>query len=334
MENALITPSPALSAILFNASQGAIALAWQRKEASQYDACDELEEYVAHLDSVASVQRWFNAFKIGLTPPMDLLGAQASCQLHSDEIWNHLVQLHPSWKHAAFEVWQCLAIALVRYASDVRCLERFDALRAQTLDQQWTWTYAAQRANRLASMQYLWDKDIRPLESWVINWFHSRTSDRIREPSVLAAKADWDNWMANTILPALPHVPQYAQLYHYAAKEKRLSINWARVPRLKSLMPYLPQLHLAAAWHNDPCWLSVCEPENNAWRDYVALYRLLHPESFYKFAPEMARSARKAPLQDVWNMAYALGWDWPTLLAQVERLGRKEGSLILPIDFV
>lgn len=332
--------SESLADALSNASAGAIALAWHRREESTYNTDDELEDYVGSLDSIAKIQRWFNASQLGLTSKLTLMESEVSCRLHSDDMWNHLVQLHPHWVHAEHLQWRGLAVGLVRYADDVRCLQRFDTLRANAdslelagSEAPWTWEDAAAHANRLASMQYLWDKGVRPLDSWIVNWYQSRTSDRIKNPAVLAKWTAWNDWMAGTVLPAACQFPEYTKLYRYVAKSTRLSMNWARVPRLERLLPHLPAIHLAAAWHNDPCWLSVRLRDNPAWCDYAALYRLLHPESFYHFAPDLTDAALEAPLQDVWNIAHALHWTWPQLLDEVGRTGQNEGSLELPVDF-
>lgn len=344
MEKALI-PKPfpifteAFADALSNASAGAIALAWDRREKAPYDARDEIDDHVGNVKSVAHLQRWFNACKLGLTPRLGLDHAGPACRNQPNDVWNHLVQLHPIWKTADTHSWNIFATDLVRYAGSSTCLERFEAMRetAGPDSNAWSWDESAHRANRQASMQYLWDKGIRPLSAWVVNWFHSRASDRIKDPSVVRRWHCWDEWMAETVLPAATDIPAYEtlykSLYRYRARSERLSLNWARAPRLEKLLPYLPHLHLAAAWHNDPCWLAVAQPENAAWQDYAYLYRLLNPTTFQKLAPEVVQYSLDAPNKDVWNIAHALHWTWPQMLEYATRSDKKEGSLELPVDF-
>lgn len=323
-----------LADTLSNAAAGAIALAWSRRESSVFT---EIEDYVASLDSPEKIQRWFNACKLGMAPRLLVHEVGRSCRLLSDPLWAHLVQLHPEWseditqdKHA---LWNLLACDLALYATDLRSFERFEALLARVKSSTWSWDTAAARARKMIPMQYLWDKGWRPLDAWVINWFHLRSSDHPKSSAVLAQLREWDDWVATTVLPAMRQFPDYNLLYRYVTKEQRLSLNASRAPRLEKLRQYLPLIHYAAAWHNDPCWLSVRRLDDEAWCNYAALHRLLHPQSFYKFAPDLERVNLNASLQDIWNMAYALHWTWPMLVDQLTRLDQTEDSLDLPGNF-
>lgn len=324
-----------LAIALSNASAGAIALAWNQREESQYDVKYELDDYVGSLRSIAHLQRWFNASQLGLTDKLTLQEASVSCRQYSDAMWNYLLLLHPNWRSVETNdpMWLGFSVDLVRYATDARCMDRLEALRLWAGQEPWNWEDAAPKATKLYAMEYLWNKGVRPLDAWVTTWYQTRTTDRIRDPAVLARWDTWNDWMATTVLPATVHFPKYTQLYHYVAKSTRLSMNWTRVPRLERLMPYLPSIHVAAAWHNDPCWLAVRKHDDPAWRDYVALYRLRHPKSFHHFAPDLANVELDAPSQDLWNIAHALHWAWPQVLEEIERADKKEGSLELPVDF-
>ena len=273
-----------------------------------------------------------------MTPCLTVSDAGPSCRLLTNELWTQLVQLHPQWKesfsHESHALWNAFSCDLVACANDLRSFDRFEILqtaRASLGPTAWTWDFSATRAKTLISMQYLWSQDVRPLNTWVVNWFLAYPYSPSQDADVQLAH--WDNWMADTVLPTMTTYPDYENIYRYVAKEKRLSINTARVPRLERLRPYLPMIHLAAAWHNDPCWLSVRLHDDEAWCNYAALHRLFHPRSFYKFAPDLKNADLKAPLQHIWNMAYSLHWTWPMLLDQLLHLSQTRECLALPDNF-
>lgn len=315
---------------LGSACTASVAWAWSQRDPSREHPDEEVEHYVAALTRVDQLQNWYNASRLGLTAKMQLEEAFQSCQEMPDELWNHLVRLHPNWEGD----WGVFAIKTTAFASSFRAFERFEACRAaQGLDP-WDWSELAPSAKKFESMQFFWKRGFRPLAQWQMHWLTSIRTVGCT-PEKQEHEAIWNAWMMEHVLPCTEETPSYNALYPRILRPRaRLCSDWTRPEKWRLMRDKMPWLHLAGAWHNDTCWLKTKAFHDPAWCDYAALLRLYHPHNFHELLPEVGRDAFSAPLQETFNSGHAVGWTWPMLLTHLQNGTTKEESLALPGDIL
>ncbi len=315
---------------LGSACAASVGWAWSRRDTSGEDPNEEVEHYVAALKSMDQLQTWYNASRLGLTTKMRLENAFQSCQEMPDALWNHLVRLHPNWEGD----WQVFAVKATAFASSPRAFERFEACRATQGLAPWDWAELAPSAKKWESMRFFWERGFRPLTQWQMHWLNAIRTVACT-PEKQAQEARWNAWMMEHVLPCTEDTPTYAALYPRILRSRaRRHYDWTRPEKWRLMRDKMPWLHLAAAWHNDICWLGARAFHDPTWCDYAALVRLYHPRSFYDVLPDVGTDAFAAPLQATLDSGYAIGWTWPMLLSHLEHGSPKEESLALPGGFL
>ncbi len=261
--------------------------------------------------------------------------------------WIDIQNLHKTWNFLITDLSFQTVASQGDYtlsdmsASTLRQLD-MDSLRCQTVsiaDRQfmepWDWTPLAPSAKKFESMLFFWDRGFRPLAQWQIHWIEGR---RISEwtPAKKAREDAWNAWMVAHVLPGTETTPLYAQVYPRIRRmPMRSAHDWALPERWCLMRDKMPWLHLAAAWHNDTCWLPAKAFHDPAWCDYAALLRLQHPQSFRAALPDVAMDAFIAPMQATLEAGHSVGWTWPMLLAHLEKPdNHNEESLALPGDLL
>ena len=324
------TLSP-LQDTLGSACTASVALAWSRRDTQGHSPDEDLEHYVASLTSLDQIQAWYNASRLGLTPKMQIEDAFQSCQCMPDALWNHLVQLHPKWQGD----WNVFALKTVAFAASPRAFQRFEACREVQGMEPWDWTPLAPSAKKFESMLFFWGRGFRPLAQWQLHWIEGRRLSALT-PAKKAREDEWNAWMVAHVLPGTETTPLYAQVYPRIRRmPMRSAHDWALPERWRLMREKMPWLHLAAAWHNDTCWLPAKAFHDPAWCDYAALLRLQHPQSFRAALPDVAMDAFIAPMQATLEAGHSVGWTWPMLLAYLEKPDtHNEESLALPGDLL